>query len=163
MTPWPRNLTELYHEAPAFAVCGIICTVFIMLSPQEGGLALLSRSITAIFIIPCTGYWWRHRKRDRYSLGGQIPRLCVLAALSAAILISASVCLDLIGGSKSLITSEFHIRSDNGGFRLVLPDIRQEFPIDNHHYHPLAAAREIHVEYWPQSGIIKRLDILGSR
>jgi len=52
---------------------------------------------------------------------------------------------------------------EGGGFRLVLPAIRQDFPIDNRHYHPLNRATEIRVAYWPQSGIIQRIDILQSR
>ena len=81
----------------------------------------------------------------------------------------APVCLDLIGGSKTLTTRDFHIREDmadrdsSGGFRLVLPAIRQDFPIDNRHYHPLNRATEIRVAYWPQSGIIQRINILQSR
>lgn len=79
---------------------------------------------------------------------------------------AAPVCLDLIGGSKILTTRDFHIREsmpdlyNGGGFRLVLPAIRRELPIDNRHYRPLQRARKIRVAYWPQSGIIKRLDIL---
>lgn len=140
-----------------------------LLSPRAGGLALLNRSITALFLIHCAHYLWRSRRHDRLSWRYQYPRLCVLAAGIAAVILGAPVCLDLVGGSRNLSTRDFHIRESmpdrdsSGDFRLVLPAIRQDFPIDNRHYHPLNRATEIRVAYWPQSGIIQRIDILQSR
>ena len=166
--PLPHHFADLYREAPVFAACGVIyfaCDIFL---PNEGWPALLRPLFLALLLIPCARYLWHTRRHDRLSWRYQYPRLCVLAAGIAAIAMSAPVCLDLIGGSKTLTTRDFHIRESmpdlyNGvGFRLVLPAIRRELPIDNRHYRPLQSAREIRVAYWPQSGIIKRLDILDS-
>lgn len=150
--PLPHNFADLYREAPVFAACGAVyfaCDIFL---PNEGWPALLRPLFLALLLIPCARYLWRTRRHDRLSWRYQYPRLCVA-----------------ISGSRNLSTHDFHIRESmpdrdsSGGFRLVLPAIRQDFPIDNRHYHPLNRATEIRVAYWPQSGIIQRIDILQSR
>ena len=167
--PLPHNFADLYREAPVFAACGAVyfaCDIFL---PNEGWPALLRPLFLVLLLIPCACYLWRTRRHDRLSWRYQYPRLCVAAAGTAAIIMAAPVCLDLIGGSQNLSTRDFHIRESmpdrdsSGGFRLVLPAIRQDFPIDNRHYHPLNRATETRIAYWPQSGIIQRIDILQSR
>ena len=123
--------------------------------------------ITGLIAIPVALERWltRHYRRERLS---DLAVLALLALLAGAVIVLiAPASLDLIRGSKTVTTQNYHTRETAWSthrktrYLLELPETRARLHIDYPHYSQLTNTNThtIRVEYWPASGIIRRLTI----
>ena len=135
-----------------------------ILAPTEGIGALYGDIITGLIAIPVALERWltRNYRRERLS---DLATLALLAG--AVIVLIAPASLDLIRGSKTVTTRNYHARETAWSthrktrYLLELPETRARLYIDYPHYSLLTNTNThtIRVEYWPASGTLRRLTI----
>ena len=159
-----ENLPENFREAPALTACVIFCLAAIFFLPDEGRIALLKNLSVGVFAIPLGIHVWRSRSRERLAEG--FPLITTLIFLAAGFYLAVPALIDLHRSRMTVTTEDFHIKWHNckhcydSRYRLVLPEKHAELVLEKKRVRPLQNAHEIRVEYWPQSDIIYKIEIL---
>ena len=135
-----------------------------ILAPAEGIGALYGDIITGLIAIPVALERWltRNYRRERLS---DLATLALLAG--AVIVLIAPASLDLIRGSKTVTTRNYHARETAWSthrktrYLLELPETGARLYIDYPHYSQLTNTNThtIRVEYWSASDTLRRLTI----
>ena len=164
-----ENLPENFREAPALTACVIFCLAAIFFLPDEGRIALLKNLSVGVFAIPLGIHVWRSRSRERLAEG--FPLFTTLIFLAAGFYLAVPALIDLHRPRVTVTTADFHVKTRHCGpfykvrcydsrYRLVLPEKKTELVLEKKRVRPLQNAHEIRVEYWPQSDIIYKIEIL---
>ena len=157
-------LFEWLQQSPWLVALAALMLATHILAPTEGIGALYGNIITGLIAIPVALERWltRNYRRERLS---DLAALALLAG--AVIVLIAPASLDLIRGSKTITTRNYHARETAWSthrktrYLLELPETGARLHIDYPHYSQLTNTNPhtIRVEYWPKSGIIRRLTI----
>ena len=158
------TLFEWLQQSPWLVALAALMLATHILAPTEGIGALYGDIITGLIAIPVALERWltRNYRRERLS---DLAALALLAG--AVIVLIAPASLDLIRGSKTITTRNYHARETAWSthrktrYLLELPETGARLHIDYPHYSLLTNTNThtIRVEYWPKSGIIRRLTI----
>lgn len=158
------TLFEWLQQSPWLVALAALMLATHILAPTEGIGALYGDIITGLIAIPVALERWltRNYRRERLS------DLAALALLvGAVIVLIAPASLDLIRGSKTITTRNYHARETAWSthrktrYLLELPETGARLHIDYPHYSQLTNTNPhtIRVEYWPASDTIRRLTI----
>lgn len=158
------TLFEWLQQSPWLVALAALMLATHILAPTEGIGALYGDIITGLIAIPVALERWltRNYRRERLS---DLAALALLAG--AVIVLIAPASLDLIRGSKTVTTRNYHARETAWSthrktrYLLELPETRARLYIDYPHYSLLTNTNThtIRVEYWPASDTIRRLTI----
>lgn len=158
------TLFEWLQQSPWLVALAALMLATHILAPTEGIGALYGDIITGLIAIPVALERWltRNYRRERLS------DLAALALLvGAVIVLIAPASLDLIRGSKTVTTRNYHARETAWSthrktrYLLELPETGARLHIDYPHYSQLTNTNPhtIRVEYWPTSSTLRRLTI----
>ena len=158
------TLFEWLQQSPWLVALAALMLATHILAPAEGIGALYGDIITGLIAIPVALERWltRNYRRERLS------DLATLALLvGAVIVLIAPASLDLIRGSKTVTTRNYHARETAWSthrktrYLLELPETGARLYIDYPNYSQLTNTNThtIRVEYWPASDTIRRLTI----
>ena len=163
---------DCLKKSPILFGLAITFVALQILTPATGSRALNANILSGLLLIPAAlERWFTRHKRDEwlsdiiiYILLGVACYLYIIPGIS-----------DLAHGSKTIITDDYHVRRKHRShhrhsyssfdfssrYRLEIRGIRGKFPIDSADYEALnqPPLPRIRVEYWPKSGIIRRLTI----
>ncbi|SAM56905.1 hypothetical protein ACF3OJ_01115 [Cardiobacterium hominis] len=162
---WLRRSPILFGLAIAFVALQL-------LTPATGSSALNASILSGLIAIPAAlERWFSRHKRDEW-LSDIV--IYILLGVACYLYIIPGI-HDLAHGSKTIITDDYHVRKKyrshsrhsyssydfSSRYRLEIRGIRGQFPIDSADYEALnhPPLPRIRVEYWPKSGIIRRLTI----
>ena len=158
------TLFEWLQQSPWLVALAALMLATHILAPTEGIGALYGDIITGLIAIPVALERWLTRNYRREHLSD----LAALALLvGAVIVLIAPASLDLIRGSKTITTRNYHARETAWSthrktrYLLELPETGARLHIDYPHYSQLTNTNPhtIRVEYWPASDTIRRLTI----
>ena len=155
---------EWLQQSPWLVALAALMLATHILAPTEGIGALYGDIITGLIAILVALERWltRNYRRERLS---DLAALALLAG--AVIVLIAPASLDLIRGSKTITTRNYHARETAWSthrktrYLLELPETGARLHIDYPHYSQLTNTNPhtIRVEYWPASGTLRRLTI----
>jgi hypothetical protein len=158
------TLFEWLQQSPWLVALAALMLATHILAPTEGIGALYGNIITGLIAIPVALERWltRNYRRERLS---DLAALALLAG--AVIVLIAPASLDLIRGSKTITTRNYHARETAWSthrktrYLLELPETGARLHIDYPHYSQLTNTNPhtIRVEYWPTSSTLRRLTI----
>ena len=158
------TLFEWLQQSPWLVALAALMLATHILAPAEGIGALYGDIITGLIAIPVALERWltRNYRRERLS---DLAALALLAG--AVIVLIAPASLDLIRGSKTITTRNYHARETAWSthrktrYLLELPETGARLHIDYPHYSQLTNTNPhtIRVEYWPTSSTLRRLTI----
>ncbi|MFC2753534.1 MAG: hypothetical protein ACFN9G_09465 [Cardiobacterium sp.] len=160
-------LFEWLQQSPLLCLLAIAFVAVEILTPSTGINALYGNILAGLIAIPAVIERWHSRhKRDEW-LSDLILWLLLGAGLYLYIIPSSR---DLASGSQTLTTADYRLHKKHRSrhsydfrsrYRLEIPAIRTTFRIDQKDYDRLdrTPAPTIHIEYWPHSHTLKRLDI----
>lgn len=158
------TLFEWLQQSPWLVALAALMLATHILAPTEGIGALYGDIITGLIAIPVALERWltRNYRRERLS---DLAALALLAG--AVIVLIAPASLDLIRGSKTITTRNYHARETAWSthrktrYLLELPETGARLHIDYPHYSQLTNTNPhtIRVEYWPTSSTLRRLTI----
>ena len=158
------TLFEWLQQSPWLVALAALMLATHILAPTEGIGALYGDIITGLIAIPVALERWLTRNYRREHLSD----LAALALLvGAVIVLIAPASLDLIRGSKTITTRNYHARETAWSthrktrYLLELPETGARLHIDYPHYSQLTNTNPhtIRVEHWPASGTLRRLTI----
>ena len=159
-----ESLFAWLQQSPYLALLAALMLVTHILSPTAGIGALYGDIITGLIVIPVALERWltRNYRRERLS---DLAALALLAG--AVIVLIAPASLDLIRGSKTVTTRNYHARETAWSthrktrYLLELPETRARLYIDYPNYSLLTNTNThtIRVEYWSASDTLRRLTI----
>ena len=161
------TLLEWLQQSSWLAALAALMLATHILAPAEGIGALYGNILAGLIAIPAVIERWHSRhKRDEW-LSDLILWLLLGAGLYLYIIPSSR---DLASGSQTLTTADYRLHKKHRSrhsydflsrYRLEIPAIRTTFRIDQKDYDRLdrTPAPTIHIEYWPHSHTLKRLDI----
>ena len=161
------NLPENFREAPALTLCTVFCAAAIFLLPDEGRIALMKNLSVGVFAIPVGIHIWRSSRLDHLDEG--FPLITTLILIVAGFYLAVPALIDLHRPRITVTTGDFDIKYRHCGrwhhcydtaYRLVLPEKNAELVLEKKRVRSLQSAHEIRVEYWPQSDIIYKIEIL---
>ena len=158
------TLFEWLQQSPWLVALAALMLATHILAPAEGIGALYGDIITGLIAIPVALERWltRNYRRERLS------DLATLALLvGAVIVLIAPASLDLIRGSKTVTTRNYHARETAWSthrktrYLLELPETGARLYIDYPNYSQLTNTNThtIRVEYWSASDTLRRLTI----
>ena len=158
------TLFEWLQQSPWLVALAALMLATHILAPTEGIGALYGDIITGLIAIPVALERWltRNYRRERLS---DLAALALLAG--AVIVLIAPASLDLIRGSKTITTRNYHARETAWSthrktrYLLELPETGARLYIDYPNYSLLTNTHThtIRVEYWPASDTLRRLTI----
>ena len=158
------TLFEWLQQSPWLVALAALMLATHILAPAEGIGALYGDIITGLIAIPVALERWltRNYRRERLS---DLAALALLAG--AVIVLIAPASLDLIRGSKTITTRNYHARETAWSmhrktrYLLELPETRARLYIDYPNYSQLTNTNThtIRVEYWSASDTLRRLTI----
>ena len=158
------TLFEWLQQSPWLVALAALMLATHILAPTEGIGALYGDIITGLIAIPVALERWLTRNYRREHLSD----LAALALLvGAVIVLIAPASLDLIRGSKTITTRNYHARETAWSthrktrYLLELPETGARLHIDYPHYSQLTNTNThtIRVEYWSASDTLRRLTI----
>ena len=147
------TLFEWLQQSPWLVALAALMLATHILAPTEGIGALYGDIITGLIAIPVALERWLTRNYRREHLSD----LAALALLvGAVIVLIAPASLDLIRGSKTITTRNYHARETAWSTHR-----KTRLHIDYPHYSQLTNTNPhtIRVEYWPTSSTLRRLTI----
>ena len=158
---------DCLKKSPILLGLAITFAALQFLTPATGSRALNANILSGLLLIPAAlERWFTRHKRDEW-LSDLILWLLLGAGLYLYIIPSSR---DLASGSQTLTTADYRLHKKHRSrhsydfrsrYRLEIPAIRTTFRIDQKDYDRLdrTPAPTIHIEYWPHSHTLKRLDI----